>query len=970
MGILTPLITWSRRYGWRSLALACAYLAVGWLGTLLAMPPGYATAVFPASGIALAALLFFRSRLWPGILLGSFCLNFWISSHQLPDFSFPAFLPVGLGIGLGATGEALAAAWFIRRWTGSGNPLNRVKDVFIYLLAAGALSCAISATVGVSSLCLGGITEWLDFGANWLTWWLGDVVGILVVTPLLLHRVRPLDFKIHPIRIGEALLLCGLLLGTSGLIFWTSINPDFYSLIFLILPPMVWAAFRFGQSGASCSVLLVSGIAISGTIQGQGPFAAENIYQSLLLLQAFMAVTWVMTQTLAAAVWERNLAQIAFRASEERLSLVLGATTQGVWDWNLVTNEVFFSPWWIRSLGYDPEEIKPHLESWKKLVHPEDMPRVMDKLNAYFEGRTTDYECENRLLKKSGEWRWNLDRGKVVEWDASGKPVRMVGVDIDITELKRVEFALRESRALFQTLARLSPVGIFRADARGLCLYVNERWCEISGLSLEQAGGEGWANALHPDDRKKVLKGWAKCAAENLSFKMEYRFLRDDGKVTWVLGQAEIEKDPDGKINGYVGTITDITERKHEEERIIQNRDQLEFLVKEKTKHLELEKERAEKASQAKSEFLARMSHELRTPMNSILGFTQLLQMDSQHPLPAYQKEFLNMVSNAGNHLLGLINEVLDLAKIESGELDLTTQTIDLFQVLDDAISLSKPLADQKSISLEFQWTGDQRYFVEANSMRMKQVFLNLISNGIKYNRPNGSVTISVIHQDNENIRVNFEDTGYGVPKDRGDRLFEPFDRLDANNTEIEGTGIGLTIAKRLIEMMNGTIGFESDVGVGSCFYVEMPVSDKTAITPRNVEEPVSRRTNNPVGNKKKILYFEDIFDNVELVRQILLRRAHIQLLSASNAQEGIDFANSHSPDLILMDIHLPGMDGLTAFKKLNGNPQTKSIPVIALTADAMNADIKRAMDMGFHSYITKPIDVPRFLETIDSILA
>lgn len=294
----------------------------------------------------------------------------------------------------------------------------------------------------------------------------------------------------------------------------------------------------------------------------------------------------------------------------------------------------------------------------------------------------------------------------------------------------------------------------------------------------------------------------------------------------------------------------------------------------------------------------------------------------------------------------------------------LNLERFDMVPIVDNVVSLSKSMADKKGVSLDYLKIPEGSFYVEADSLRLNQAVLNLVSNAIKYNKPNGSVVISYEERDGGKVRLGIRDTGHGIAEHHKSKLFKPFERFDVDIDQIEGTGIGLSITKQMIELMNGTIGFESREGKGSYFYIDVPVSVQTLL-PVHVE--AKEETTQSLHNKT-ILYFEDIPANVELVRQILKPNEGIKLLAAPNAFVGIELAQSETPDLILMDIHMPGMDGLTAFSRLQDINKTRNIPVIALTADAMDADIKKALNMGFQDYITKPVEVHRFLKALDGV--
>jgi signal transduction histidine kinase/CheY-like chemotaxis protein len=379
----------------------------------------------------------------------------------------------------------------------------------------------------------------------------------------------------------------------------------------------------------------------------------------------------------------------------------------------------------------------------------------------------------------------------------------------------------------------------------------------------------------------------------------------------------------------------------------------------------------AEKASMAKSDFLARISHELRTPMNAILGFSQLMEIDIEEPPTPSQIDHLHEISKAGNHLLELINEVLDLARIESGKLKLSLESIGLKDIFEETISLILPLADQKNVQVIFPSSSFSKLFVIADRSRLKQVILNLLSNAVKYNRDGGSITLDTEKTKKNKVIIHFTDTGRGIPKENLNSLFEPFNRLDADTTEIEGTGIGLSITKHLMELMGGHIFLKSTFGEGSRFSIEFSEGENRTLSEEDEQLiPPALNTLRTGDDKKRfLLYVEDNPTNLSLVQKIFSKFKNIHLFTAPEARLGIDIAESHQLDLILMDINLPGMDGVTALEHLKKNKTTSQIPVIAVSANAMESDIAHAMNAGFDSYVTKPIKISDFLGIINNYL-
>jgi len=375
----------------------------------------------------------------------------------------------------------------------------------------------------------------------------------------------------------------------------------------------------------------------------------------------------------------------------------------------------------------------------------------------------------------------------------------------------------------------------------------------------------------------------------------------------------------------------------------------------------------ANKANIAKSQFLSSISHELRTPLNAVLGFAQVLKIDPVESLTVSQKESVDAITKAGEYLLKLINEVLDLVKIESGKIDIKIENVHLFTVINETLNIISSLAEEHGIAILSTDKEHSNIYVKADNMRLKQVFINLFSNAIKYNRKNGSVTY-YCELSGDKVIFHIVDTGVGIPKGELDNIFEPFHRIKTTKNTVEGTGIGLSLVTQLLDLMEGKVRVESKEGEGSHFYVELPIAeDEDADISFSKDETIEIGKENKL--ERKVLYVEDNIVNFTLVERILSFIPGIRVISALSAEIGIPLAREHQPSIILLDINLPGMDGYEMLKELQLYEETRSIPVIAISAYAMKEDINRALKSGFRDYITKPINVPLFIEKLNKLL-
>lgn len=516
----------------------------------------------------------------------------------------------------------------------------------------------------------------------------------------------------------------------------------------------------------------------------------------------------------------------------------------------------------------------------------------------------------------------------------------------DLTEQRRNERALAQSHALLRAVIEGTEDAVFVKDLEGRYQLINPAGARFLQASPEEIVGRRDADFLSEESSAaNVASDRAVIAAEESHTYEDTNVVNGESRT--FLSTKGPFRDAESQVIGVVGISRDITERKRNEEA------------------LEIAKNEAETANRAKSEFLSRMSHELRTPLNSILGFSQLLDRGGLAPS---HRERVGYIYRAGRHLLELIDEVLDIARIEAGRIEVSLRPVRILEAIGEACDIVQPLAAARHIRILQPNESDLELSALADGQRLKQILLNLLGNAVKYNREGGSVIVACTEKGEGRLRISVSDSGVGIAPEKRDRLFLPFDRLGAEHTSVPGTGLGLALSKRLAEAMNGAIGFESE-SAGSTFWIELPTAEEPRGEGPRTDHDLPAPASAPALDARNLLYIEDNLSNITLVEHLLHDQAGLKLGTTTQGLLGLELAARDQPDLILLDVHLPDIDGHEVLTRLKANPRTRDIPVVVLSADATTPQIERLKAAGAADYLTKPLDVNRFFLAIEEQL-
>ena len=634
----------------------------------------------------------------------------------------------------------------------------------------------------------------------------------------------------------------------------------------------------------------------------------------------------------------------SFNTTSAQLRLAVDLGNIAIWRHDLRSNRIFYNDKGFEVLGLLPRPEGLAIEEVRALIHPDDVPRVVATAA---ESLTTErpVDMEARYRRSDGSYRYVLTR-RMVRRNADGEPIEYVGVALDVTEQVSEARRAQELARRLEVAASAAGLGIWSREPGRDRGEWNAQMFEMIGRpqSLGVPMRAEWlSEVVHPDDRERMRTAHAELrATQDVTVEHEYRIVRPDGEVRWLVSRARNEEREAGSVQ--FGIAIDVTER---QEKLV-----------------------AQRESQAKSEFLARMSHELRTPLNAVLGFAQLLRLEPALTGSASQEKVRHILS-AGEHLLSLINDVLDLSSLESGEVRLDLRPVRLAEVLQEAQALVEPAAREAGVSIDVDQTAA---VVRADRIRTRQVVINLLSNAVKYNTSRGHIHVSVTDGAHD-VVLTVADTGRGMTRQQMAHLFEPFNRLGVEREGIEGAGVGLSVVKALVERMGGSVQVQSTPGVGSRFEIHLPrhtgpvEADEVPPQPAQTVQPAPQtRASTRRQRSGRLLYIEDNPVNALLVEEMVRQHAGLQIESVASGLGGVARAQELQPDLILVDMQLPDINGYEVLSLLRAQPSTAGIRCIALSANAMPEDIARATAAGFSDYWTKPINLSVFLAALDRL--
>jgi len=644
----------------------------------------------------------------------------------------------------------------------------------------------------------------------------------------------------------------------------------------------------------------------------------------------------------------------ALELERERLGNILAGTRAGTWEWQVQTGEARFNERWAEMLGYRLEELWPFsVSTWADRVHPDDLPAARRRLQVHFDGQDTSCDVEFRMRHREGHWLWVNGRGKVSSRTADGRPGWMFGVILDITARKTAELALQRASASLELANRVARIGSWELDPLRCTVRWSELTCELHEVPADfqpdlETAIRFYREGVH---RERITQVVRRALERGEPFDIELQIVTGRGNIRWVraVGVAETME---GRVTRLYGSFHDIDERvRAEEQRVARLQ--------------------AEQASSAKSAFIARMSHELRTPLNAMLGFAELLLARGDSLDAEARATQLQHARAAGQHLLALVNDLLDLSRVESGALRVQTEALDLAELARLSAAELRPRALQLGVVLDLRLPDMASVLGDAT--RMRQVLHNLLNNALQYNRPGGRVTLR-IELDADRVHLAVRDTGLGMDAAQLSHLFEPFNRLGREASPAEGTGIGLVITRHLLQLMGANLEVSSEAGVGSEFRFSLRRAPMRTPAPLDaLQGPTAAARADALavrhGVAGRVLYIDDDPINRILMEATVELRPQVQLICAESGRQGVEVAAQQPFDLVLVDMMLPDMTGHDVLEAVRQTHARETLPCVVVSANALPRQIADSLQAGFDDYITKPVQLHRLLAVLDEVL-
>lgn len=942
-----------------TLAVLAVYVLAGKLGLAFAFVHASATPLWPPAGIALGALLLFGTRVWPAIFLGAFIVNVTTAGSVVTS----------LGIAAGNTLEVLLGAYLVRRFARGAAVFERAQDIFKLAALAAVGSTAVSATIGVASLELTGYARWADAGSIWVTWWLGDASGILLVTPFILLWARREPSSRLQRRPLEAALLFATIVATGVLIFDGGAPEGLRRLpvTFVCIPALLWAAYRFGPRVTITALVALSGFAITGTLAGWGPFGARAPNESLLLVQTFLATMALTVLPMAAIVSERRRADEAARVREEQLRVVAAAAQMGTWEWTIATDEVRWSPSLEAMHGLAPGAFRGTYEAFQADIHPDDRDAVAAAIRASLERGS--HRVEYRIVRPDGAVRWVEGRGELFR-DEAGQPERLIGVCVDLTERKRADERNRVladiARSISASLDIDTVLPRIADGARALCesdtaaIFLRDEASDAMVPryrvgpwlprydTLRIRRGEGLGGLVMETGRPLRTASYRRDARVTAPM---HAIADETGTVALMVVPILIAEHVAGLL--YISNRS-AREFSDEDEAVSRRLAEQAAIAIQNARLFAREgaaRADAEAANRSKDAFLAMLSHELRNPLGAISNAVHVLERAGSGTAATRARE---IIARQAQHLVRLVDDLLDVSRAMSGKIVLRREVVDLAAIAARAVTALKatPTAEGHDVALQARPVR-----VHGDAVRLEQVVSNLVENALKYTPHGGRVGVTVAETDGTAVLA-VEDSGVGIAPELLPRVFDLFVQADDSLVRAAGgLGIGLTLVRRIVELHGGAIEATSaGVGRGSRFTVRLPAT--TAPVDTSAPREVS------AGGARRILVVEDNDDAREMLCHLVRLLGH-QVHEATDGLTAVETALRLRPDLTLVDIGLPGVDGYEVARRIRAEPTGRGLRLVALTGYGRREDRERALAAGYDEHLVKPVDPSRLAEML-----